>query len=51
MAQDLRGEITADNGRNVREETTNYIGYHWMECYIVKDGLCVARVRHQVIVS
>ncbi len=51
QARDLRGEIIADNGKNVREETTKYMGRHWMECYIVKNGVCVARTCHQVIVS
>lgn len=51
QAKDLRGEIIADNGKNVREETTKYMGCHWMACYIVKNGVCVARTCHQVIVS
>lgn len=50
-ARDLRGEIIPDSGKHLREETTKYLGHHWMECYIVKDGICVARTRHQVIVS
>lgn len=40
---DLRGEIHRDLGFLQRKENTRYTGQHWMECYIVKDGVCVAR--------
>ena len=26
-----------------REESTLYTGMHWIECFIVKDGVCIAR--------
>lgn len=38
----LRGEITYDAGRQEKEEHTKYHGDHYVECYIIKDGLCVA---------
>lgn len=42
----LRGEfyegILAKGGR-VREESTLYTGMHWIECFIVKDNICLAR--------
>ncbi|MEA2369944.1 MAG: hypothetical protein QOH12_338 [Solirubrobacteraceae bacterium] len=44
----LRGEITSAG--NTKVETTLYRGSHWVECYIVKDGVCVARNRHPVII-
>jgi hypothetical protein len=47
----LRGEIHPDEGHNQRKESTLYAGHHWMECYIVKDGACVARAREPVIVA
>lgn len=47
----LRGEIHADEGRQQRKERTLYIGHHWMECYIVKNGTCVARARESVIIA
>jgi len=37
----LRGSIFA--GGKVRNERTEYTGFHWIECFIVKDGALVAR--------
>lgn len=37
----LRGGIFP--GGRVREESTQYKGMHWVECFIVKNGQCVAR--------
>lgn len=45
---ELRGEITRDAGRRMREERTAYQGDHYVEGYIVKDGRCVARTREWV---
>jgi hypothetical protein len=39
-AEGLRGEITLGVGR--KEESTLYYGTHYVECYIVKNGICVA---------
>lgn len=42
---DLRGEFyegTPDDGC-VRWESTKYSGTHWIEAFVVKDGVCVAR--------
>jgi hypothetical protein len=49
-AEALRGEIVRDNGTNTHEESTLYRGSHYVECYVVKDGKCVARDRQQVTV-
>jgi hypothetical protein len=46
--QALRGEIT--QGGNTKVESTLYRGSHWVECYIVKNGVCVARDHHPVII-
>jgi hypothetical protein len=46
----LRGQIHADEGRLERSERTSYSGHHYTECYIVKDGACVARAREPVII-
>lgn len=52
VANSLRGEFYSgdiDNngilikGGRVRKESTLYTGMHWVECFIIKDGLCVAR--------
>lgn len=47
----LRGEITKDQGDRRKKESTSYRGNHYVECYIVKDGVCVARARQAVIVT
>lgn len=41
----LRGEIVPGNGdrRRIRSEATAYTGRHWVECFIVQGGVCVAR--------
>ncbi|MBI9083875.1 MAG: nucleotidyltransferase [Desulfobacterales bacterium] len=46
MAKDLRGRIfdggIPNNGLS-HQESTRYKGKHWIECFIVKNGYCVAR--------
>jgi hypothetical protein len=44
----LRGEIT--HGGVTKVEPTAYRGSHWVECYIVKNGVCVAHDHHPVII-
>lgn len=41
-ARGLRGEISRDAGRFQKEEHTKYHGEHYVECYAIKDGECVA---------
>ena len=38
----LRGEITHDSGFLKKEEHTQFVGDHYVECYIIKEGYCVA---------
>ncbi len=38
----LRGDIHMSP---TREEHTRYRGHHWVECYIVQNGVCVAKNR------
>lgn len=46
-AGQLRGQFflseTAGVGGRVQKEHTLYTGTHWVECFIVKNGVCVAR--------
>lgn len=46
-AGQLRGEIvlskTAGVGGLTQKEATSYTGIHWIECFIVKNSVCVAR--------
>lgn len=39
----IRGQIVKDGGRHQAVETTDFGGEHFVECYIVKEGICVAR--------
>ena len=47
----LRGQIVKDNGTEIRNEDTNFEGAHFVECYIIKDGICVARDRIDVPIA
>lgn len=38
----LRGEISYDKGKRVKDERTQYYGDHYVEAYAIKDGVCVA---------
>lgn len=46
-----RGQIVADDGSRRRKESSDFVGNHYVECYIVKDGVCVARTREPVIIT
>jgi hypothetical protein len=39
----IRGSIVQDAGKEQRNERTDFKGEHFVEAYIVKDGICVAR--------
>lgn len=41
-ADGLRGEITHDYGAHMKEEHTLYHGEHYVECYVIKESICVA---------
>lgn len=46
LARDLRGEFSeglVERGRLERVENTKYSGVHCVECFIIKEGKCVAR--------
>lgn len=47
----LRGEITRDDGAHLKRESTLYTGHHYVECYVVKDGVCVARAHEPVVID
>ena len=38
-----RGEIVNDLGNRIKIENTNFKGEHYVECYIIKDNIVVAR--------
>lgn len=47
----LRGELSLDGGQNRRQERTSYVGRHYVEAYIIKDGHVLAKHRHPVVVG
>ncbi|SNR60275.1 hypothetical protein SAMN06265371_106185 [Lutibacter agarilyticus] len=47
----LRGHILNDKGSEFRKENSNFAGAHFVECYIIKDNICVARDRIDVPIS
>ena len=47
----IRGEIVHDDGRAERVENTRFYGPHYVECYVIKDGICIARDRIEVPIS
>ncbi|MGV3615273.1 MAG: SMODS domain-containing nucleotidyltransferase [Fimbriimonas sp.] len=50
-AGQLRGEISRDDGSRIHAESTSYRGNHYVECYVIKGGTCVAMDRQLVIVN
>jgi hypothetical protein len=46
----LRGEIIPDEGRHAHTEITAYKGTHYVEYYILDDGLVVEKDCQNVIV-
>lgn len=39
----IRGQILSDSGSGERKENTNFKGSHFVECYIVKNNVVVAK--------
>lgn len=50
-ANKIRGQVERDSGSGRRSEPTAYRGHHYVEAYVVKDGVCVAMDRHDVIIT
>ncbi|MGY8873190.1 MAG: SMODS domain-containing nucleotidyltransferase [Pseudomonadales bacterium] len=47
----IRGQITVDGGTKSRSEKTSFRGGHFVECYAIKNNICVARDRIDVPIS
>lgn len=47
----IRGQIISSSQPNVRNERTSFRGEHVVECYVVRDGVVVARERIDVPIS
>lgn len=44
----VRGQIVLDGGHRQKVERTQFVGPHFVECYAVINGICVARDRIEV---
>ena len=49
MKNMIRGEIIDDSEQH--KEHTDFYGPHYVECYLIKNGICVARDRIEVPIS
>jgi len=47
----IRGQIVSDKGREDLIERTDFAGAHFVECFVIKDGSCVARDRLDVPIA
>ena len=47
----LRGELTADNGSRTKTEVTRYGGRHYVEAYVISNGRIVASDHHEVTIN
>lgn len=47
--EEPRGEIT-DNRTKRERESTAYPGNHYVECFAIKDGVCISRAKRSVII-
>ena len=46
----LRGNFEkSDDGTNGKSESTLYIGCHSMQCFVIKDAVCVAKSKPYII--
>ena len=48
---EIRGQIIKPNKENGRRETTRFRGDHYVECYVLDNGVVVARDRIDVPIS
>lgn len=46
----IRGQVQRDSGRRTLSEPTSFRGAHYVECYVVRNGICIAMDRHYVII-
>ncbi|MGJ8665162.1 MAG: nucleotidyltransferase [Patiriisocius sp.] len=47
----VRGQILPDDGSESRSETSSFYGKHYVECYLIKDNVCVARDKIDVPIA
>lgn len=47
----IRGQIVSDGGKAELHENTSFHGEHYVEAFIIKDGICVARDKIDVRIN
>jgi len=47
----IRGQILSDKGYRKKKESSKFYGPHYVECFIIKDDICIARNRIDVPIS
>ena len=47
----IRGQIVDDAGNHRKVESSDFHGAHFVECYIIKNNICVARAKINVPIS
>lgn len=47
----IRGQLESDKGHREKSESTSFGGPHYVECYVIKDEICVARDKVDVLIS
>ena len=47
----IRGGLLIDGGRGRRQERTSFGGAHYVEAYVIKDDVCVARAHIEVPIA
>ena len=47
----IRGRITRDDGKEQKYEEAKFVGPHYVECFIIKNDICVASDRINVPIS
>lgn len=48
-AQQLRGDFYGSDGRHYRWERAGYGGTHWVQAFVIKDGVCIARTEKKFV--
>ena len=44
----IRGQIFRAKDKDINHETSNFAGNHYVECYIIKNKVCIAKARIDV---
>lgn len=39
----IRGQLFIAKDKVINHETSNFAGNHYVECYIIKNGVCIAK--------